>query len=278
LPTWKLILEYDGTRYSGWQEQKNARTIEGELKDASNRIVGEAEVDGAGRTDAGVHAIAQVARLKGKRAMNPGELHRALNQELPKDINIIRVDALTHPFHPRHDALLRYYLYQISTRRSAFAKPYMWWIKEPLNLEALQAASSLLVGRHDFERFSDKRSEEKSTIVVVERVELDRVGDLILLRIGASHFLWKMVRRIVGCLAEVGYGRLKTDDFEALFSSSPLPQRLNKFSVAACTAPASGLFLERVIYDDSEDIGPLIPAFPIPSFEKPLRHGSHEEL
>jgi tRNA pseudouridine38-40 synthase len=266
LPNWKLILEYDGSRYSGWQEQKNARTIAGELRNASNRILGDTEVDGAGRTDAGVHAIAQVARLKGKRAMKPAELRRALNQELPKDINVIRVESLTHPFHPRHDALLRYYLYQISTRRSAFAKAYTWWIKEPLNLDALQAASSVLVGRHDFERFSDKRSEEKSTIVVVERVELDLVGDLILFRIGASHFLWKMVRRIVGCLVETGCGHLKTGDFEALLRSSPLPQSMNKFSVAACTAPASGLFLERVIYDESEEVGALTPAIPVPRY------------
>ena len=263
MPSWKLILEYDGTRYSGWQEQKNARTISGELRKASNEIVGDAEVDGAGRTDAGVHAMAQVARLKGKLTVKPGELHRALNQQLPKDINVIHVETLTRTFHPRHDALLRYYLYQISTRRSAFAKPYTWWVKDPLNMDAMQAASSLLVGPHDFERFSDKRSEEKSTIVVVERVELDHVGDLILFRIGASHFLWKMVRRIAGCLVEVGCGKLKSDDFGALLRSSPLPQNKSHFSVAACTAPASGLFLERVIYDESEEIGPLAPAFPV---------------
>jgi tRNA pseudouridine38-40 synthase len=265
LPIWKLILEYDGTRYSGWQEQKNARTVAGELRKVADSILDTSEIDGAGRTDAGVHALAQVARLKTKRQMKPLELLRSLNQELPKDINVVRVEEMKHPFHPRHDALVRFYLYQISTRRTAFAKPYIWWIKERLNLDAMREASGLLVGRHDFERFCDKRAEEKSTIVVVERSELDQVGDLILFRIGASHFLWKMVRRIVGCLAEVGRGKLSVDEFGALIASRALPQRLKTFSVAACTAPASGLFLERVIYDDTEEIGNLSPAFPVSS-------------
>lgn len=271
MPTWKLILEYDGTRYSGWQEQTNARTVAGELRTAATAVLGAAEIDGAGRTDAGVHALAQVARLKANRNMKPMELLRAINQELPKDIHIIHLEELRHPFHPRHDAVLRSYLYQISTRRSAFAKPYIWWIKERLNLDAMREASGLLVGRHDFERFSDKRSEEKSTIVVVELSQLDLVGDLILFRIAASHFLWKMVRRIVGCLAEVGRGTLTPDDFGAFIASRALPQRLKTFSVAACTAPAAGLFLERVLYDESEEIGELVPAFPVRSKNEPPR-------
>jgi tRNA pseudouridine38-40 synthase len=263
LPVWKLVLEFDGTRYSGWQEQRNARTVAGELRKAAAAVLGPVELDGAGRTDAGVHALAQVARLKANRAMKSLDLLRSLNEQLPQDINVVQLHETTQSFHPRHDALLRFYLYQISTRRTAFVKPYIWWIKETLDLDAMQAASSFLIGRHDFERFCDRRAEEKSTIVVVEKAELDLVGDLILFRIGASHFLWKMVRRIVGCLVEVGRRKLSADDFGALIASRALPQRLKNFSVAACTAPASGLFLERVIYHEFEEIGGLAPAIPV---------------
>jgi len=213
MPSWKLILEYDGTRYSGWQEQKNARTVTGDLRAAAAKVLGAAvEVDGSGRTDAGVHSLAQVAKLKSHRAMPAGKLLRALNHEPPKDVNILRIDELKRPFHPRHDALQRYYLYQISSRRTAFAKKYVWWVTDRLNLAAMREAAGSLVGRHDYERFCEMRGDETSTLVIVERAEIDAVGDLTLFRIGASHFLWKMVRRIVGTLVEVGRGNLAPAD------------------------------------------------------------------
>ncbi len=256
-------MEYDGTRYSGWQEQKNARTVAGEIQSAAQKILGEEiELDGAGRTDSGVHALAQVARLKAKKELKPVKLLNSLNQILPGDIHIISAEAVGPRFHPRHDAVRRFYLYQISLRRSAFWKKYVWWIREHLDLKAMQKASSLVVGAHDFERFADKRSEEGSTIVVVDRIEMEHRGSMILIRIGASHFLWKMVRRIVGCLAQVGARRLSVDDFAALLNSAPLVKPLDQFSVASSTAPSSGLFLERVVYDDGEDPGPLAPALP----------------
>lgn len=261
---WKLILEYDGTNYSGWQEQRNARTVAGDLRKAAEKVVGDgAEVDGAGRTDAGVHALAQVAVLKSAHKMRTEKLLRGLNHELPKDINVLSVEEIKGPFHQRHDALNRYYLYQISTRRTAFAKRYVWWINEPLNLERMQAAAALLPGRHDFERFCEKRGDEDSTIVVVQRAELKRCGDLILFRIGASHFLWKMVRRVVGSIAEIGCGKLSPDDMALLIQSHPLPQRMLSYSVASHTAPASGLFLERVAYSVAEEPGDLAPAVPV---------------
>jgi len=261
---WKLVLEYDGTNYSGWQEQKNSRTIGGEIRKAAARALGEDVVlDAAGRTDAGVHALAQVARIKAKRNMNPDQLAAALNHELPKDINILQVTIVPPQFHPRHDAKLRSYLYQIALRRTAFAKRYVWWIQEPLNFDSMRNAATLFVGRHDFERFADKRSEEKSTIVVTEGIEMRTEGDLFLIRISASHFLWKMVRRLVGCLVQIGLNKISEDHLAALLAPQPLPRKFRSFSVAAHTAPSSGLFLESVLYESDENPGPLRAAVPV---------------
>ena len=263
MSVWKLIVEYDGTRYSGWQEQRNARTVAGELRKAAENALREnVELGGSGRTDAGVHALAQVARLACTRKLPSQTLISKLNQALPKDICVLSAEETSSRFHPRHDALRRYYLYQISTRRSAFSKPFVWWIHEPLNLDAMRAACSVIVGRHDFMHFADRRGDEKSTVVVVEHVELNAHGDLILFRIGASHFLWKMVRRIVGMLVEVGLGKFNPHDFHQLLTPRSLPAGIPSGSIAVHTAPASGLFLERVLYSDEEP-PPLAPAMVI---------------
>ena len=133
LRTWKLTLEYDGTRYSGWQEQTNARTIAGNVRQsAEDFLQSEVELHGSGRTDAGVHALAQVAHLRArlKSAPQPHELRRALNEGLPADIAVLRVEPSDNKFHARHDAVQRSYLYQISTRKRAFEKKFVWWVKE----------------------------------------------------------------------------------------------------------------------------------------------------
>lgn len=258
---WKLTVEYDGTRYYGWQEQKGARTVAGEIRSVAETFLNQpADLIGAGRTDAGVHALAQVARLRAARRVKPTELLHGLNDRLPPDINVLRVEEAGAQFDPRRDALARYYLYQISTRRTAFAKKAVWWIKDRLDIEAMQQACALLVGRHDFARFCDKRAGEQSTIVVVEQAELGREGDLILFRIGASHFLWKMVRRIAGALVEIGRGQLRLDDFQSLFDQTMRKQAASLFDAAARTAPPSGLFLERVIYRGDTRPSALVPA------------------
>jgi tRNA pseudouridine38-40 synthase len=263
---WRLILEYEGSRYSGWQEQSNARTISGELRKAVQKVVrGEVTIIGAGRTDAGVHALGQVATVKTRTQQNPETFLQAVNQTLPKDVTVLSIDEVPATFHPRHDALQRVYLYQIATRRTALAKQFVWWVPQRLKLSAMQEACSLLIGPHDFERFADQRREDGSTMVLVESVEMDAAEDLILFRIGASHFLWKMVRRIVGLLVEVGRGSLNVDQFSAFLQSQPLDPILQKFSVAAHTAPSSGLFLERVIYDASDEMPPLQPVFRVSS-------------
>jgi tRNA pseudouridine38-40 synthase len=155
---------------------------------------------------------------------------------------------------------LRYYLYQISTRRTAFAKRYVWWVRDRLNVERMSEAARLLAGRHDFEAFSERRADDRSTIVAIDSAEMRIDGDLILFRIGATHFLWKMVRRIVGSLVEVGRGNIDVDHFRALLEKSDRAPK--EFSVAAHTAPPSGLFLERVIYDN-QNLPDIIAASPV---------------
>lgn len=247
--TWKLTLEYDGTKYRGWQEQANARTVQGDLRAALEAFFGaRVDVHGAGRTDAGVHAIAQVAHLRvDTRTRPPAEtIQRALNDKLPSDIVVTEVAEAPESFHARHDAISRTYVYQISTRKSAFSKKYVWWIKESLDVSLMSAAARMLAGRHDFNCFraADPSKPRESTIVVVDSAEIETEDGLIVIRIEASHFLWRMVRRIVGVLVKLGKGEITTADFEQLLNA-----RCDaKLDVAAWTAPASGLFLESVKY------------------------------
>lgn len=259
----KLYIEYEGTRYSGWQKQQNSKTVQGKLFEAAEKIFkGErVEIYGSGRTDAGVHALCQVAHLDVKTILAPEIIRMKLNDELPADINIVEVEK-THPkFHARHDAKSRSYIYQISRRRTAFGKSFVWWIKDELNFGKMQKAAQLFIGMHDFKSFADKddqarlrlaevgtsserpRGEEKSTKVLIEDIQLKEEGDLILIRITGSHFLWKMVRRMVGVLVEIGRGKLSEKDLKYFLEHhSPTP--------AKYTAPPSGLFLENVLYGE----------------------------
>jgi tRNA pseudouridine38-40 synthase len=254
LKTWKVTLEYDGTKYSGWQEQNNARTVQGQLRKAAEDFLGRGvEIQGSGRTDAGVHAIAQVAHLRArsmqgsKRAFPPAhEILRALNERLPSDVCILDVEEMSVKFHARHDAVARTYLYQISTRRTAFFKKYVWWVRETLDLPLMSRAARMLAGRHDFVCFRamDPARPDESTIVVVDDAAIEEDGHLILFRITGSHFLWRMVRRIVGVLVKIGKGEISLDEFSQLLDGKADP----RLDVAAWTAPASGLFLEKVEY------------------------------
>jgi tRNA pseudouridine38-40 synthase len=250
--TWKLEIEYEGTRYRGWQIQHNAKTVQGEFMDAARQLFSErVEIGGSGRTDAGVHAIQQIAHLKApfelKANITPRQIQHGFNDILPHDINIKKVMNAPENFDARKHAVQRYYLYQISTRRTAFAKNFVWWIKDTLNAAEMQEAAQLLVGRHDFYSFCEQDDDKKkqSTIVHVNHAEIFTDGDLICFRIGASHFLWKMVRRIVGMLAEVGRGNSSVKDFERLI-------KFQSNAAAKFTAPPSGLFLEKVLYKGDE--------------------------
>ena len=245
MPRFKLTIEYAGTRYSGWQIQTNARTIQGELVRAVREVTGRDrfEVYGAGRTDAGVHAIAQVAHLDVGTPLAAAAIAQRLNDALPSDIHIRRVELASHRFHARHDATARGYLYQISRRRTAFAKPFVWWVRDPLDVARMRAGAAAFAGMQDFASFTDDDPDEKSTTVAIASVTIEDAGALVLVRVVGSHFLWKMVRRMVGLLVGVGTGALDPREVSrALASASDLPAKL--------TAPASGLFLEFVHYGD----------------------------
>ena len=258
LKSWKLTIEYDGSKYSGWQEQHNARTVQGQLRKAAEEFF-ECPVDiqGAGRTDAGVHARAQVAHLKVRREKAEDqrrwptldEMLRAINSRLPSDVCLLDVAEAAVNFHARHDAIARTYIYQISTRRTAFFKKFVWWVKQPLDVAAMSGAAEALIGRHNFIAFraKDKSRPDESPIVVVEDAGIEAEGDLIVFRITASHFVWRMVRRVVGALVKLGLGEIAKEDFSRLLEG----KTDSKLDVAAWTAPASGLFLDRVVYPET---------------------------
>ena len=251
MPRFKLTIEYAGTRYSGWQIQKNARTVQGEIDKAARTVTGRADFElyGAGRTDAGVHALGQVAHLDVSTTLPPETLRRRLNDELPADVNLLSAVVVPHRFHARHDAVARQYVYQVATRRTAFAKPYVWWVKDPLDEGRMRATADVFVGMHDFSSFAAVGGDEEANGVVrLEELKIIREGSLLLVKVEGSHFLWRMVRRIVGVLVEVGRGGIEPATAAAwLRERSDAPARL--------TAPASGLFLSRVFYrGDRRDV------------------------
>ena len=261
MPRFKLLIEYAGTRYSGWQIQKNARTVQGELERAVREAARrrEFELYGAGRTDAGVHALGQVAHLELYTDLPPESLRRKLNDELPADIHIRTIDKVPHRFHARHDAIARCYLYQISRRRTAFGKPFVWWIRETVDVDAMRLAARTFVGMKNFAAFTADDPEEKSTRVLVDAIEIVEAGALILVRVQGSHFLWKMVRRMVGVLAAVGRGDLGASDVTRLIEGNGE----GSAAAAALAAPAAGLFLERVIYKGDPVPPPIVPVIPV---------------
>jgi len=245
---YKIYLEYNGTNYAGWQQQKNAKTVQGTLIDTIKEIFkkskGESkyiDLQGSGRTDRGVHAIEQVAHLECETMLAPEILKQKMNDILSSDINILEIEKTYERFHARHSAQSRQYLYVISKRRTAFEKRYVWWIKDKLNVEHMQEAGEMFVGMNNFKSFSERSDEDKSTLVKVESIVITEDANKIYIRIKASHFLWKMVRRLVGVLVEVGRGNFNRSDIEHLlkeYSEEP----------AKYTSPPSGLFLEKIYY------------------------------
>jgi tRNA pseudouridine38-40 synthase len=250
---YKITLEYDGTGYRGWQTQKDEKSVQGTLIDAAEKLFGgEVDLQGAGRTDAGVHALAQVAHLGTVKRMTPKQIMEGLNDLLPSNINILSVQEVSVSFHARHYAEARSYIYIISKNRTAFGKRYVWWVRDRLDLEKMRAVCGLFEGFHDFASFADKRlDKDASTKVKMETVGIHDMGDLIVLRFVGSHFLWKMVRRMAGIIVEVGRGTISYHDVkQMLVQPSAVP--------AKYTAPPSGLFLEQVMYE-GEAVKPARP-------------------
>jgi tRNA pseudouridine38-40 synthase len=244
----KLTLEFDGTRYSGWQKQADARTLQGALLDAAAGIFPDQSVDlqGCGRTDAGVHALRYPAHLEAVTELAPALILERLNGLLPTDINILTVDAVQPRFHARHHCLGRSYLYQISRRRTALCRRYVHWRQETLVAERMAEAVQVLAGMHDFSAFTDRRAlKGKSPLVLINKAEIKATEELILFRLVGSHFLWKMVRNIVGVLMEIGAGRLPASEMAELLAGRGEPP-------LGLAAPAAGLFFEAAFYEEAE--------------------------
>ncbi len=245
---YRLTLEYDGTGFSGWQKQDDARTIQGALLAAGAEIFADQKIDiqGHGRTDAGVHALNYTAHLETTGEILPPEtIVERFNELLPAAIAVLGI-APCHPrFHARHSCLGRSYLYQIAKRKTAFHKKYVWWVKEPLDTMAMAGAARLCSGMHDFAAFAETPELKKSTLVLLNGVYLYEDEEMLRLRVIGSHFLWKMVRRLAGVLVEVGRGNLSAKEVAGFLTGpSDLPSRL--------TAPPSGLFFEQAFYDERE--------------------------
>jgi tRNA pseudouridine38-40 synthase len=240
---YKLTLEYEGTKYTGWQMQKGGKSVQGEILDACRDLFDQdsIEIYGAGRTDSGVHALAQVAHLEVNTDLIPLKIKYGINDRLPSDISILNVEEVNPKFHARHDAIARSYIYQISRRRTAFGKKYVWWIKDNLDLNLMKVAASKFQGLKDYRSFTDESQESGSTKVEIKHAAVYEFGDLIIFHVIGSHFLWKQVRRMTGVLVEAGRGKLSPEDILSFFKTpSDIPAKL--------TAPPSGLFLERVYY------------------------------
>ena len=241
----KLLIEYDGTNYLGWQVQPKGQTIQGVLEEKIGLLTGASvQLFGSGRTDSGVHALGQVAHFKTESRMNILTIQRALNSLVPPDIVIQKVEEVEDGFHARKHSKSKVYEYRILNRnlRSAFHRGYVWYIPQKLNFVEMQKAARSLVGEHDFSAFRTVGSPTRTTVRRVIRAEWKRGRDgLIRFEIEANGFLKQMVRSIIGTLVEVGKGKMKAADLRKILNSKDRKE-------AGPTAPARGLFLKEVKY------------------------------
>ncbi|MCX6546834.1 MAG: tRNA pseudouridine(38-40) synthase TruA [Acidobacteria bacterium] len=258
---YRLLIEYDGSRFQGWQRQgykqtkEGVRTVAGSLEhvlhEAGLRLV---YLGGAGRTDAGVHALGQVAHLhlEARNAPRPGELRRILDAALPQDIAIRDLRSCLPRFHARHDAVDRTYLYQISRRRSAFAKPWIWWVKRGLDRDRLAKAWGAFQGDHDVASFADLDPEEDGRVRIIS-CETAQAGELLLLRVRATHFYRRLVRRMVGAAVACALGE---EEPLRVLEDLRNPTEAANLYWGAKAAPSSGLFLEAVRYSGDPEPDP----------------------
>lgn len=248
MPTWKLEIEYEGTRYRGWRMEHNQKTVQGEMLNVARQLFSSRpEIIAAEDTEIGVHAHSNVAHLKVTELtadVTPREILQGFNELLPHDINVLKLQNADENFHARREAVSREYLYQISTRRTAFAKNFVWWNKDKINVAEMQEAAALLKGKIDFASFAEiEEGKRIQTNIYVEKSEVFTEEDLIFFKIRADYFLPKMLQRLVGNLAEVGRGNLSVKDFERNI-------RFKTNAAAKFSAPPSGLFLEKVFYKE----------------------------
>jgi tRNA pseudouridine38-40 synthase len=241
---YKVVVEYDGTDFSGWQRQQAQRTVQGVLEDAIREMTGESVfVRGAGRTDAGVHADGQVATFDLEVNIPPHGFLRGLNAALPTDVALVDVALAAPDFDARFSARGKVYRYTVWAHfvRSPRRARRSWHVREPLDLDAIRAAAAALVGEHDFRAFRASDCERRTTRRIVRRVDVDRQGAVLTIDVEATAFLKNMVRILVGTLIDIGRGRLEP---EAVTRMLEIGDR----SAGGMTAPAQGLTLLRVIY------------------------------
>lgn len=245
MPRYKLTIEYDGTPFVGWQIQDNGPSVAGAIADAVEKFANEcADVMGAGRTDAGVHALGQVAHLDLAKNWETDVVRDALNAQLrPHPVAIVAAERAADDFHARFSATARHYLYRIVNRRADLAldRERVWKIARPLDANAMHEAAQRLIGLHDFTTFRSTECQAKSPVKTLHRLHVTRAGDEIRIEVSARSFLHNQVRSIAGSLALVGEGRWSADD---------LQNALEAKNRAACgpVAPAAGLYLVRVDY------------------------------
>jgi tRNA pseudouridine38-40 synthase len=244
----KLVLEYDGTRYSGWQLQKNAPTVQGVVEESLRRLLDHpVRVTGGSRTDSGVHALGQVANFRTTTRLSPDQIRRGLNALLPADVAAREAAEAPAEFNARRAAMGKLYAYRILNReeRSAFERGYAWHLREPLDLEAMRRAGGDFLGRHDFSAFRASSCQAQDPVRVVRRLEVKAPGDdRITIEIEGTAFLQHMARTMVGTLVEIGQGKRPPEGVAGLLESG-------ERTLAGPTAPAQGLYLVRIFYEEA---------------------------
>ena len=245
MPRYKLTLEYDGRDLVGWQRQANGLSVQEVLESAVEKFCGESvTVHGAGRTDAGVHALAQTAHVDLPRAADPDVVRSALNHHVrPSAVAVLSVEAVPETFDARRSARGRVYLYRILNRRppAVLERGRVWHVGSPLDAEAMQEAAQHLVGRHDFTTFRDTLCQAKSPVKTLDRLDVTRLGEEIRIEARARSFLHHQVRNMAGTLKLVGAGKWRVADVPAALAARDR-------RAGGPTAPADGLYLVEVLY------------------------------
>ena len=241
----KMIVEYDGAAYCGWQRQKNSVSIQQILEEAAGLVTsGKVTLVGSGRTDAGVHAVSQVANFRSPTLLPAEKIFRGINSLLPPDIVVKRLEEVPLGFHAQRDVISKVYLYRICNQdlRPVLGRHYCWYVRSPLNLDAMRAAAEYVSGTHDYSCFCATGTDVVDRVRTITdiRIETGKNG-LIEITVEAKGFLKYMVRNIVGTLVEVARGKRKPEDIKEIIASRDR-------RIAGITAPACGLFLKEVRY------------------------------
>lgn len=240
-------LSYDGTRYDGWQKQGNTdRTIQGKLEAVLEKLEGSpVEVHGSGRTDAGVHAEGQVANFHLAKSMDPDGIMRYMNRYLPEDIAVTRACVMQERFHSRLNAVRKTYRYQIETapKKNVFERCYYYGLGQELDVGKMEQAAAILTGTHDYKSFCGNKKMKKSTVRTIEKIEFEQSGSRLHIYFTGNGFLQQMVRILTGTLIEVGQGKCAPDKITRILDAQDR-------QAAGPTAPAQGLFLVNVGYED----------------------------